>query len=166
MNFAARDAEIRYEGRSSFQEMLEALCDEALDFAVLPIENTTAGSINEAYDLLARMNLALVGEEVIKVEHCLVALEPVSISHIRTYSSLNPAHVSLEDIEGITDLADSSSQPPSDGIDSAKERRDVLGALRQAISETLTERQRTAILAELRGVPSQRLAEILGQLRR
>ena len=51
--------------------------DGAADFAMLPIENTTAGSINEAYDLLARMNLALVGEEVQKVEHCLLALDDV-----------------------------------------------------------------------------------------
>ena len=46
---------------------------------MLPIENTTAGSINEAYDLLAQMNLAVVGEEVHKVEHCLLALEPVPL---------------------------------------------------------------------------------------
>ncbi|MFQ5806310.1 MAG: prephenate dehydratase domain-containing protein, partial [Phycisphaerae bacterium] len=82
-HFAARNVDVRYKGCPSFQEMLEALRDGDLDYAVLPIENTTAGSINEAYDLLARMNLALVGEEVYMIDHCLVALEPVTISRIR-----------------------------------------------------------------------------------
>jgi chorismate mutase/prephenate dehydratase len=50
---------------------------------MLPIENTSSGSSNEAYDLLARMNLPVVGEEILSVEHCLVALEEVPVSHIR-----------------------------------------------------------------------------------
>jgi chorismate mutase/prephenate dehydratase len=86
-HFAAQDAEARYEGCESFTELLEKVRDGELDYAMLPIENTTAGSINEAYDLLARMSLALVGEEVFRVEHCLLALEPVSLSRIhRIYS--------------------------------------------------------------------------------
>ena len=82
-HFAARDAEVQVKGFDSFVRLLEAVHEAEIDYAVLPIENTTAGSINEAYDLLARMNLALVGEEVLHVDHCLLALEPVSISRIR-----------------------------------------------------------------------------------
>jgi chorismate mutase/prephenate dehydratase len=82
-HFAARQADVRFKGCLSFQDMLAAVRDGGLDYAVLPIENTTAGSINEAYDLLARMNLALVGEEVYRIDHCLVALEPVPTSRIR-----------------------------------------------------------------------------------
>lgn len=82
-HFAARDAEVRFEGFGSFREMLEAVHDAAIDYAMLPIDNTTAGSINEAYDLLARMNLALVGEEIGKIDHCLLALESVPLSRIR-----------------------------------------------------------------------------------
>ncbi len=82
-HFGARGARVEYRGYDTFREMLEAVRDGALDYAMLPIENTTAGSINEAYDLLARMNLALVGEEIQRVEHCLLALEPVPVSAIR-----------------------------------------------------------------------------------
>ena len=82
-HFSARDAEVEYEGFSGFRPMLEALCSDSLDYAVLPIENTTAGSINESYDLLAEMDLHLVGEEAWKVEHCLIALEGVQESDIR-----------------------------------------------------------------------------------
>src|SRR5690606_33950513 len=53
------------------------------DYAILPIENSIAGSINESYDLLAAMDLFLVGEEIQPVEHCLIALEDLPLSKIR-----------------------------------------------------------------------------------
>ncbi|MFW6049934.1 MAG: bifunctional 3-deoxy-7-phosphoheptulonate synthase/chorismate mutase [Myxococcota bacterium] len=82
-HFGARNADVVYQGFDTFQSMLEAVRDDRADYAVLPIENTTAGSINESYDLLARMDLALVGEEIQRVDHCLVALEHVPLSAIR-----------------------------------------------------------------------------------
>lgn len=82
-HFSVRDARIRFRGYKTFFQLLEAVQAGGIDYAMLPIENTTAGSINEAYDLLAQMNLSLVGEEVYKVDHCLLALEPVPISNIR-----------------------------------------------------------------------------------
>ncbi|MEK6642480.1 MAG: bifunctional 3-deoxy-7-phosphoheptulonate synthase/chorismate mutase [Planctomycetota bacterium] len=83
-HFGPRGLEhVAYKGHDSFAEMLEAVRDHVADYAVLPIENTTAGSINESYDLLARMNLAVVGEEIIRVDHCLLALEEVPLSRIR-----------------------------------------------------------------------------------
>lgn len=82
-HFGPRGIEVASVGYESFQQMLEAVKSGAADYGMLPIENTTAGSINEAYDLLARMNLTLVGEEVLEVQHCLVALENVPLPHIR-----------------------------------------------------------------------------------
>ncbi|MEP0846834.1 MAG: bifunctional 3-deoxy-7-phosphoheptulonate synthase/chorismate mutase [Phycisphaerae bacterium] len=82
-HFGLRDAEPRYQGYDSFEEMLDAVRDSEADYAMLPIENTTAGSINTAYDLLARMNLSLVGEEVQRVDHCLLALAAVPLTRVR-----------------------------------------------------------------------------------
>jgi len=82
-HFGPRGVDVRYEGSRSFRELLERVRDGEVRYAMLPIENTTAGSINEAYDLLARMKLALVGEEVCEINHCLLAIEPVSVSRIR-----------------------------------------------------------------------------------
>ncbi len=72
------------------------------------------------------------------------------------------AHVSLADIEDVVDLSEFISQPRPVGADRGGERNYLLAALRRAIDEQLTRRQRTAILAELRGVSSERLAELLG----
>lgn len=99
-HFAARDADVTLDGFDSFRGMLEAVKRGDADYAVLPIENTTAGSINESYDLLAKMNLHLVGEEVQKVEHCLVALEDVPLSNIRRIYSHPVALLQCRDFLG------------------------------------------------------------------
>lgn len=44
----------------------------APDFAVVPIENSTAGSVGETIDLLITKNVRIVGEVSVPVEHCLI----------------------------------------------------------------------------------------------
>ena len=82
-HFSVRDGQIEYRGFDSFREMLEAVRSGAAHFAMLPIENTTAGSINETYDLLARLDVAIVGEEIQKIDHCLLAIESVPLERIK-----------------------------------------------------------------------------------
>ncbi len=82
-HFGPGGAEVVYRGYDTFQEMLEDVHRAELDYAVLPLENTTSGSVTAAYDLLSQMDLALVGEEVVEVDHCLLALEDVPLSRIR-----------------------------------------------------------------------------------
>mgnify|MGYP005832935701 CR=1 FL=1 len=81
--FAHREGEVRFTGYPTFAEVVRAVEGEAEDYAFLPIENTTAGSINEVYDLLTQASLSIVGEEVFRVEHCLLALEDVPLANIR-----------------------------------------------------------------------------------
>lgn len=81
------DAPPVYQGHGTFRDALESVEAGAADYALLPIENTTAGSINEVYDLLSEKRLWLVGEEVLKVEHCLLALEKVPLTHVRRVAS-------------------------------------------------------------------------------
>jgi len=82
-HFGPRHVEVEYCGCDAFEEMVDAVDEGQVDYAVLPIENTTAGSIYETYDLLARKNVALVGEEILEIEHCLLAVEDVPLSRIR-----------------------------------------------------------------------------------
>ncbi len=82
-HFGPRGIRLSFLPSESFASMLQAVKAGEADYGVLPIENTTAGSINEAYDLLANTDLTVVGEEVLLVEHCLVALEPIGVEHIR-----------------------------------------------------------------------------------
>ncbi len=82
-HFARRGVRPELRSSSSFKEMLEAVATGEASWAVLPLENTTAGSIHEAYDLLAKMGLAIVGEEIQRVDHCLVAMPGATLDTLR-----------------------------------------------------------------------------------
>lgn len=72
-----------YTAFPTFRQMLDAVREQKLSYALLPVENTTAGSVNEAYDLLAAMNLAIVGEEIQPIDHCLIGAASVDLDAIR-----------------------------------------------------------------------------------
>lgn len=71
----------------TFKDMLEAVLEGHVDRGMLPIENTTAGSVYEAYDLLLRYNLSLVGEEIVDVRHCLLGVADAPVESIRRIHS-------------------------------------------------------------------------------
>ncbi|HKP60179.1 MAG TPA: prephenate dehydratase [Polyangiales bacterium] len=82
-HFAAQSIVPVTRGYESFAGLLAAVAKGEVQYAMQPIENTTAGSINEAYDLLARMDLHLIGEEVLRVQHCLLGLPGSKLENIR-----------------------------------------------------------------------------------
>jgi chorismate mutase/prephenate dehydratase len=82
-HFSPWHAQAAYRAFPTFRAMLQGVRAREVDYAVLPIENTTAGSINEAYDLLASMDLSLVGEEVQPIDHCLIGAAPTPLADLR-----------------------------------------------------------------------------------
>jgi chorismate mutase/prephenate dehydratase len=82
-HFAGRDLDLTLRGETTFQAVLAAVRSGRADYAMLPVENTTAGSVTGAYDLLAESRLVAVGEEVLPVRHCLIGLEAQPLSAIR-----------------------------------------------------------------------------------
>jgi chorismate mutase / prephenate dehydratase len=74
-------------GHVTFRAAAEAVLHGAADLALLPIENTTAGSINETYDLVADPRLHITGEVVSSIEHCLLALPGVRLDDLRVVIS-------------------------------------------------------------------------------
>ncbi len=69
--------------RESFDAVFEAVVSGASDRALIPIENSLAGSIHQNYDLLLRHNLHIVGEYLLRVRHCLIALPGVKKADIK-----------------------------------------------------------------------------------
>jgi len=59
----------------SFQEVIETLLSGLSDYAVVPIENSIEGSVNEVYDLLLQSNLFVIGETYQRIHHCLIAIK-------------------------------------------------------------------------------------------
>lgn len=71
----------------TFRDAMEAIEEGSADFAVLPIENSSAGMVNEVYDLLVEFENYIVGEVFLPIEHTLAGLPGTKLSQIeRVYS--------------------------------------------------------------------------------
>lgn len=71
----------------TWKDAMEAIKAGEADYGVLPIENSTAGSVYDNYDLLKEYNLHIVGEQLIMCEHVLMGMSDASLEDIRTVYS-------------------------------------------------------------------------------
>jgi prephenate dehydratase len=67
----------------SIRKVFEAVEVGRADFGLVPMDNSQAGSINETYDLFLKHGLHLVGETVVRVDHCLLALPGSALDELR-----------------------------------------------------------------------------------
>lgn len=71
----------------SFQGVMEAVEKGEADYGVLPIENSSTGGISANYDLLLNYKNAIVGQYVMKIDQCLLALPGTKLEEIKTVFS-------------------------------------------------------------------------------
>ena len=71
----------------SFEEMISTLCKDQIDYAVMAIENSTAGSIIPNYALIDEYDVNIVGEYYLQIIHNLMALKGQSINDIKEVQS-------------------------------------------------------------------------------
>lgn len=86
----AHEATLQYFGEqvdayhvASWRDAMEDVKNGKADYAVLPIENSTAGSVTQVYDLLMEYENYIVGETFLKVEHNLIGLPDAKLSDIQ-----------------------------------------------------------------------------------
>ena len=90
----AHDAVCQYFGEDcdmyhveTWRDAMEEVKEGRADYAVLPIENSTAGIVSQVYDLLVEYDNYIVGETFVKVEHALLGTKDATIEDIeRVYS--------------------------------------------------------------------------------
>ncbi len=66
----------------TWRDAMEAITKGEAGYAVLPIENSSAGIVSENYDLLAEYDHCIVGEQVLPVSHALLGLPDAALSDI------------------------------------------------------------------------------------
>jgi prephenate dehydratase len=71
----------------SFSAVAEAAAEGAVGFGVLPIESSLSGPVAETHDLLYDSPLAITGETVLPIRHCLVGPGEVRLDEIRVVHS-------------------------------------------------------------------------------
>lgn len=70
-NLIFPDAEVKF--YKQFEDVFEAVNKGDAAFGVIPVENSTAGSVHESYDLIMKYRFYVVGAYDLKIEHCLCA---------------------------------------------------------------------------------------------
>jgi prephenate dehydratase len=73
--------------RPTFESLFAAVREGAADFALAPVENSLAGSVQRSYDLLLEGALHIVAEVVRPIRHCLVGCPGSSLDSVRTAES-------------------------------------------------------------------------------
>ncbi|OGN90682.1 MAG: hypothetical protein A2Z70_04380 [Chloroflexi bacterium RBG_13_48_17] len=68
-------------------DVFEAVLGNNVDFGVVPVENSQAGSINDTYDLLLSFPLNIFGEIHLRISHCLMALPGETLDGIKVIYS-------------------------------------------------------------------------------
>lgn len=101
----------------SFDDVFAAVAGGAADRAMIPIENSLAGSIHRNYDLLLRHDLHIIGELNFRVRHNLLALPGVALSDVRRVLSHPQA---LAQCEGFIDRLGVTREATYDTAGSAK----------------------------------------------
>lgn len=72
---------------ATFEDVFRAVEDGTATVGLLPVENSQAGSINQAFDLLLDHDLRVVGEVKLRVRHCLLAPAGTKAADIRRVHS-------------------------------------------------------------------------------
>lgn len=100
--YAARHFEQFIEiGCAKFSDIFEQIETGHGDYAVVPLENTSSGAINDVYDLLQNTRLSIVGEMNIPIDHCLLSATPTRLEDIQTvYSHPQPFQQCSQFIQG------------------------------------------------------------------
>lgn len=75
----------------TFRDAMEAIEEGAADYAVLPIENSTAGPVIEMYDLLDEFENYIVAETILPIVHTLSGLPGAKLSDIQKVYSKTEA---------------------------------------------------------------------------
>jgi prephenate dehydratase len=71
----------------TFQEAMWMVEQGDVDIAMIPLENSTAGRVEEIYRLIPRMALHVIGEHFEPVVHCLLGLKNADIEDIKSVAS-------------------------------------------------------------------------------
>lgn len=72
---------------SAFEDVFKAVQSNEVEFGFLPVENSSAGSVDEVYDLILKYKLYIVGAVAMPITHNLLGLQGATLSDIKTVYS-------------------------------------------------------------------------------
>lgn len=120
--FSRKNTELIELNCEHFKEVTKIVESGHADYGVLPIENTSSGSINEVYDLLQHTTLYIVGEITLPIEHCILATSGIRLEEIKTlYSHPQPHQQCSEFLSRLNGVELESCASTADAMQKVKE---------------------------------------------
>lgn len=137
--FSRRNTELVELNCDQFKEVTKTVESGHADYGVLPIENTSSGSINEVYDLLQHTTLYIVGEITQPIEHCLVATKDIRLENLKVlYSHPQPHQQCSEFLSRLEGVKLESCASTADAMKKVQQmNRDDVAAIGNASSGKL-----------------------------
>lgn len=90
----------------SFEGVFQAIDQGLCQYGILPIENSTAGSVNKVYDLMKKHNFSIVRTYRMKIDHNLLANRGATLNQIKEIYSheqaINQCSALLQSLPGVT----------------------------------------------------------------
>lgn len=112
----------------NFEAVFSAIEQGMCQYGILPIENSTAGSVKKVYDLMQKHNFSIVRTCRLKIDHNLLAKPGVSLSDIKEIFSheqaLNQCTEFLQSLSGVNIIPVSNTAMAAEMVANS-DRRDV-----------------------------------------
>ena len=122
----------------TFESVFSAIEQGLCQYGILPIENSTAGSVKKVYDLMIRHNFSIVRTFRLKVDHNLLAKPGVSLLDIKeVYSheqALNQCSAFLEKLPGVKIIAVENTAAAAQMV-AQSDRRDIAAISSRSCAE-------------------------------
>lgn len=67
---------------NSFADVFNAVENKEADYGILPVENSTAGSVSDVYDLILKHRFHIIHAHNLKIDHCLCGLPQATLEDI------------------------------------------------------------------------------------
>ncbi|MCO7187005.1 MULTISPECIES: chorismate mutase [unclassified Pseudoalteromonas] len=115
--FSRRPGTLVELGCQTFSDITQSVEKGQADYGILPIENTSSGSINEVFDLLQHAQVSIIGEVTHSVEHCLLAKEGTTLKDInKIFAHHQPFAQCSRFLEGLGDLTQETCDSTSSAL--------------------------------------------------
>ena len=122
----------------NFESVFNAIDQGLCQYGILPIENSTAGSVKRVYDLMISHNFSIVRTFRLKIDHNLLVKPGVKLSEItEIYSheqALNQCSEFLQSLPGVNVVPVSNTAVAAEMVASS-DRRDVAALSSRACAE-------------------------------
>ncbi len=123
---------------TSFDGVFDAIDQGLCQYGILPIENSTAGSVKKVYDLMIRHNFSIVRTFRLKIDHNLLAKPGTKLEDIREIYSheqaLNQCGEFLQSLPGVKVIPVANTALASEMVANS-ERKDVAALSSRACAE-------------------------------